>query len=395
MSTEFSPSQGVAQARGWAPFALGFRPFFLLAGAAAVVMMLLWLVLWHGLGNGYYGQTGWHSHEMLFGYAVAVIAGFLLTAVRNWTGIDTPTGRPLAALALLWLAGRLLPWLPAMPGWSLALVDLAFLPALAIALAGPLWRGKNRTNRVFVPLLLGMAVANLLVHLQHLGVADTAARGQALMIDLLLLLLVLVAGRVLPFFTRNVIPGFQPRTRAPLERASFAAMALLVVAGLLPLPAALAGALWMGFGGLQALRLAGWYERRIWRMPVLWVLHVGYAWLALGALLVGAAHFGLFLPSAALHALSAGAIGVFTLGMMARVALGHSGRSIDVSPAMAWAFGLLNLGVLLRVFGPAWLPQHYLSWIMIAGLLWILSFAVFVVIYVPILLRPRIDGRPG
>jgi len=378
----------------WVPFALGFRPFFLLAGAAGVILMLVWLMLWHGLQEGYYGQVGWHSHEMLFGYAVAVIAGFLLTAVRNWTGIDTPAGRPLALLALLWLAGRLMPWLP-VPEWVVACVDMAFLPMLTLALVRPLWLGENRINRVFIPLLLSMSAANLLVHLQFLGIATTAIQGQGLMLNLVLLLILLVAGRVLPFFTRAVIPDFQPVTRAWVEWASYLLIGLIAMADLFSIEGAPSGMLYAVFGLVQALRLSGWHHLHVWKMPVQWVLHVGYLWLAAGSGLLALAEFGLFLPSAAMHAMTAGAIGIFTLGMMARVALGHSGRSIEVVEPMTWAFVVLNLGVLMRVFGPALLPQYYLLWILLSGLLWVMAFTIFLVIYLPILLRPRVDGKPG
>lgn len=386
--------QAIPASRGWAPFALGFRPFFLLAGLAGVVLMLIWLGMWHSLPVDYYGQIGWHAHEMLFGFSVAILAGFLLTAVRNWTGIDTPSGRPLALLALVWLLGRLAPWV-GLPGWAIALLDMAFLPALALALARPLWRGANRVNRVFLPLLLAMAVANGLVHLQGMGIALTAASGHDLMLNLILTLLILVAGRVLPFFARSVIPGFEPVTRVRTEQASFGLMGLIVLFELFSIEGLPFALLYAAFALVQALRLAAWYHPRIWSMPVLWVLYLGYLWLLIGSVLSAFAQLGWFMPSAALHAMTAGAVGVFTLGMMARVALGHTGRSIDVSMPTAYAFIALNLGVALRVFGPALVPEYYLLWILLSGLLWIMALVVFLAVYLPILLRPRVDGRPG
>jgi uncharacterized protein involved in response to NO len=384
--------------KGLVPFALGFRPFFLLAGLAALGLMALWLPQWMGWlrPSSYYGLIGWHSHEMLFGYAVAVVAGFLLTAVRNWTGLPTPTGRPLAGLALLWLAGRLLPLAgPAVPGPLIAWVDGAFLPLLAAALAGPLWRGQNRVNRLFLPLLAGMALANLLVHLQALGIAATAARGQQLMLDLLVLLVALVGGRVIPFFTEKAIAGSRPRLSSQLEWASFALLLALVALDLLyPWPAAM-----LGIAALasltQALRLALWHHPGVWRIPILWVLYSGYAWLVLGLALRALGAVGLFPPHLALHALTVGGFGVLTLGMMARVALGHTGRELHPHRVMGATFWLLNLAALVRVFGPPLLPGHYTTMVQLAGGLWLVAFLGFVVVYTPILLHPRLDGRQG
>ena len=382
---------------GWAPLGLGFRPFFLLAALAAVLLMLLWVMIWRGrlAPPAYYDAVTWHSHEMLFGYTVAVIAGFLLTAVRNWTGIETWTGPRLGGLALLWLLGRLLPWVPGVPVWLLIGVDIAFLPMLMISLAGPLWQGQNRVNRVFIPLLGLMGLANVLSHLQLNGMATGLGDARRVMLDLILLLIVLVAGRVLPFFTRNVLPGFEPVSRPWLEKASILFIGLIAVAELLRLPLSVMAVLWLLFAPLQLFRLVGWFERRVFDLPVLWVLHAGYAWLSLGSLLYGLSLLGMFTPSGALHALTLGVVGVFTLGMMSRVSRGHTGRPINVSRLTASAFVLMNLGALIRVFGPALLPENYPLWVDASAGLWVLAFGLFAFAYVPILLRPRVDGKPG
>ncbi len=396
--TQIEEPARAGRPQGFAPFALGFRPFFVLAGTGAVALLALWLLLWHRsmVPEAYYGRIGWHSHEMLFGYAAAVVAGFLLTAVRNWTGIDTPSGAPLAGLASVWLAGRLLPWVPGAAPGLLALVDLAFLPLVALALARPLWRGANRVNRLFLPLVLAMALANTLVHVEALGwVAGTARRGTDLMLDLVLLLLIWVAGRVLPFFTERAISGAHPVRRVWVERAGFAlviALAVLHLAGLLGAPVAFVS---IGLGLVQSLRIAGWHHPRVWQIPILWVLYTGMGWLAAGFLLQGLAALGLFPGTLATHALTAGAIGVTTLGMMARVALGHTGRPLRSKPPVNAAFVLVNLAAAARVLGPWTVPGWYLSWILLAGLFWVLAFGIFSAVYLPILVRPRVDGRPG
>ncbi len=384
--------------RGFAPFALGFRPFFALAGLGAFILIALWLLLWHrGMApDAYYGRLGWHSHEMLFGYVAAVVAGFLLTAVRNWTGVDTPTGVPLAALALLWLLGRLLPWLPDVPPWAIAGVDLAFLPLLGLALLRPLWRGRGRVNRLFLPLVLAMALANALVHAEALGwLAGAGRRGTELMLDLVLLLLIWVAGRVLPFFTERAIAGARPLRRPWVEWVGpvlLIALAALHLAGGSGAPVAV---LALALGLVQAVRLAGWHQRQVWGIPILWVLFSGYGWLAAGFLLQGLAALGLFPTSLATHALTVGALGVSTLGMMARVALGHTGRPLRARPAVGAAFLLANLAAAARVLGPWAVPGGYLAWIMLAGLCWLLAFGIFCWVYLPILARARVDGRPG
>ena len=382
---------------GWPVLALGFRPFFLLAGISAVLMMLAWILLWRGAlaPPAYYDPVAWHGHEMLFGYTVAVVAGFLLTAVRNWTGVATWSGPRLGGLVMIWLLGRVLPWFPASPTWLLIGIDLVFLPLLTVGLAGPLWQARNRVNRVFILLPALMSLANLLSHLQLNGLAGGLGDARRVMLDLVLLLIVLVAGRVLPLFTRNVLPGFHPVSRRWVEKGSLLLAGLIAAAELFQLPSAFQAILWLVFAPLQLIRLHGWFERRVVRLPVLWVLHAGYAWLALGSLLRGLALLGLFAPSPALHALTTGVVGVFTLGMMARVARGHTGRPISVTRLTAAAFVLVNVGAFARVFGPALQPESLGLWVDLSAGLWILAFGLFVYRYAGLLLRPRVDGKPG
>lgn len=377
--------------------ALGFRPFFLGAGVLALLAMLVWLARLWGLlpGDGYLGGTAWHAHEMLFGYVGAVIAGFLLTAARNWTGIATPTGAWLGALVLLWLAARLGPLL-SLPHGLIALLDLAFFPALALALIPPLWRGKNKVNRAFLAVLAAMTLANLLVHAQALGLtAATASRGSRLMLDLTLLTLWLVAGRIMPFFTQSAIPGSKPRTRPWVETGTFVLAPAIALLNLTWPASPVSGALLLILAAIQAIRLGGWHHPLAWRNPMLAVLYAGYLWLILGLALDGLAALGLLPPFPALHALTAGGIGVFTLGMLARVTLGHTGRDMRASRATSLAFLIINLAALVRVFPPLLWPRHYSLWLGMAGGLWVLAFALFLGIYGPMLARPRVDGRPG
>jgi uncharacterized protein involved in response to NO len=339
----------------------------------------------------------WHGHEMLFGYTAAVIAGFLLTAVRNWTGMPTPGGIVLAGLVMLWLAGRILPFFSGvLPHWLIALVDTAFLPVLGACLALPLLQRRQQHNLVFLLVLAGLTVANLLVHGQLLGLTQaTVTAGTSLGVDLVVLLIALLGGRVIPFFTERGLAGATVRRWQPVEVLALGALvALIVLDQVNAAPAAVILCAGLAATG-HALRLYGWYQPRIWNVPLLWVLHLGYAWLVAGFVLKALAAAGWVNPMLAIHAFTAGGIGTITLGMMARVALGHTGRALRVVPAMTWAFVLANLAAAARVFLPMLGAAGYRGWIVLAGVCWSMAFALFVISYAGILIRPRVDGRPG
>jgi len=375
---------------------LGFRPFFLAAGASAVLSMLVWLGMLRGLIpiNTLYAGSAWHAHEMLFGYAMAVIAGFLLTAVRNWTGQATAAGAELAGLLALWLVARTLPWLP-LPAWVGALLAAAFPLLLAFSLRRPLWSGSNPVNRVFLLLLAGMGVAAFWSHLRALGVAPPGwLNADTLMLDLILMTLLIVSGRVLPFFTRAALPGAQPSSSHRLETLTFVAAGCWVASDLASPWPWLTGAAALALALLLGLRIGGWNDRRAWGVPILAVLYAGGLWLIVGLILSALASFGLVAPNPALHALTAGAIGVFTLGMMVRITLGHTGRPMHSAWLLNAAFVVVNLAALVRVFFPLLWPGAYSLWMAISGLLWVAAFAVFLIVQGPMLLGPRADGRP-
>ena len=382
---------------GWAPFALGFRPFFLAAGLHALLMMALWLLVLHGsLDIGAWSPHIWHGHEMLFGFTVAVIAGFLLTAAQNWTGLRTPSGLPLAMLLLLWLAGRLGFLIPGLPVVWVALVDLAFLPVLALVLAMPILKAKQLHNYPFPVMLLVLTAANALVHGEALGwTSDSASLGLHLATYVVVTMIVVMGGRMIPSFTDNKL-----RTRARRWKAIEWLVPLATLTALLSAlmaPDSLATALLATLAaGVHAIRLAGWYTKKLWAVPLLWILHLGYAWIVLGFALLALSAAGVAAAAgSALHAFTAGGIGVLTLGMMARVALGHSGRLLEPAPVMTLAFVAVNLAALIRVAWPLLFPSAYAEGMAIAGLAWMAAFGLFAAIYTPILLRPRVDGKPG
>lgn len=380
-------------------FATGFRVFFLLAAMAAVALLPLWVGAYvFGLKIGtYYPAAIWHGHEMVFGYSAAVVAGFLLTAVPNWTGLPTARGGRLAALAAAWLAGRVLPLFPhSLPGCLIATVDLVFLPALGGVLLVPLLRAYKFHNMIFPVVLAVWTGANAAVHLDALGIAPGYARlGLRLAVDLVILIVAVIGGRVIPFFTARAV-GSEPRRWAVVDNVAKGAILLLAVAKLLVFPAGIVAAIAFTGGVAHAVRLAGWYDRRVWRVPLLWVLHTGYAWVVAGFALEGLAAFGGVLPFVPLHAFTAGAIGVLTFGMMARVSLGHTGRPLAPARSVAVGFALVNAAAVVRVLVVQLTPDHaYVPLITAAGVLWTAAFAVFLIVYAPILVSPRPDGRPG
>jgi len=385
--------------KGFALFALGFRPFFLAAGASALLLIMFWLIV---LGEGitasnYYSGSYWHSHEMLFGFVAAVASGFLLTAVRNWTSVQTLRHTPLALLALLWLLGRLLPLaIFQLPGWLIALVDISFLPAAAVGIAIPLLSKAQKSNYVFPIIILVMAIANLLTHLQYLGLTEQSADiGISLMLYLIVALIMIMGGRVIPFFSERGVMGLQTQswpqieTLVPYSIGAAALVASIFPDSILLAPVALFAA------GVHGIRLYGWYGKQIWSVPMVWVLQLGYLWLVIGLVLLALVPLAIIPREFAVHALTVGGIGLVTLGMMARVALGHSGREIAASRPVFWAFVLLSLAPLFRVFLPLLLPDWYLPSLMLSGGLWSAAFLLFVLVYIPILIRPRVDGAPG
>lgn len=387
------------QSGEFALFNLGFRPFFLLAGAFAVVAVALWMYAYlQGWQRPPYGLTAmaWHGHEMIFGYALAVIAGFLLTAVRNWTQVPTLHGLALLLLCLLWLVGRIMPLFPhVFPLELAALADGLFLVLLMAAVAVPIVKARKWQNLIVVAVLAALLAAQALFFLGALGEWDEGVRyGLYSGLYLIVLLIFIIGRRVMPFFIeRGVGYPVTVVNRAWLDITTPGLFVLFWLSDLVwpdsPAVALLAGLLCL----LHGLRLSGWYTPGIWRRPLLWVLFLAYAWLVVGFALKAAVYLVDSPPSLALHAFAYGGIGLMTLGMMARVAWGHTGRDIARPPAlMSWAFALLFVGALIRVLLPLLLPALYGSWMVLSQVLWIAAFMLFCYVYAPILVKPRFGG---
>lgn len=380
-------------------FALGFRAFFALAGLSALILILLWNAIFKGdLSTGnYFTPTYWHAHEMLLGYSSAVIAGFLLTAVKNWTGRPTLSDDPLAGLCLLWLYGRITPFYAGLlPDTLIALVDFAFLPALAYQLSKPIIQTRQLKSLVFIAILLLLALGNGLIHAEILGLTKgSAGFGLQLVVATIIMLILVIAGRVFPFFTERGLSGTLIIRKPLLDGLAIASVALVFVLQLSGVSGGILATAAIIAALLNTARLSGWYVPRIWYVPLLWVLYIGYGWIISGFVLTALTAYGLVLPSLALHAFTIGGIGVLTLGMMARVSLGHTGRALKASNAIAIAFVLINLTAVFRVLLPIALPGWYSLLVYGSTLCWLAAFALFVFVYAPVLTSARIDGQKG
>lgn len=375
------PARTIDPAR-FALFDLGFRPFYLLAGAYAALAVPLWALQYAGWLPG--AGILWHAHEMVFGYTFAVIAGFLLTAVRAWTGRPTPTGAALAAIAALWVLSRALAFvsLP-LAAWA----GVLFALAVAWGIGRPLAAAGNRRNYFFVALVLGLGAAGVVVQ-------RYPQLGLALGLDVVLFVMAVVGGRVIPSFTNNAVAGAGARRHAWLETGALGALLLLLAADALE-RAGLAAGVALLAAALHAARLALWAPGKTLRRPILWILHLSYAWIVVHLALRGLAGFGLLPYALGTHALTVGAIGGLTLGMMTRTARGHTARPLQAGRAEIAAYLLVQLAALARVFVPLAAPAAQLGATLAAAFFWCAAFAIFTAAYVPILSRPRLDGQPG
>jgi uncharacterized protein involved in response to NO len=379
----------------WALWQLGLRPFYLAASAFASLSIGLWAAQYAGwLTRPYLDGPMWHAHEMIFGFALAVIAGFLLTAVRNWTGQPTPSGGALMALVGLWIAGRVLLLTPF--ALTAATIDTLFPVAVAVAIGLPLVRSGNRRNYMFIGLLLAMAALDLVEHLARLRVIALSERYAVQgALDVVLLIVTVMGGRVIPMFTSNGVRGAQPRRNAAIERLAPASAVALLVADLLPLPAwALIAVLVLG-AIVQAVRVWLWRPWQTLRVPLVWVLHAGYLWIPLYLGLRALAEAGGLATPIATHALTAGAIGMLTIGMMTRTARGHSGRPLTTDRCEVAAYALVGIAAITRVLLPLVVMSAYREAVIASAFMWSLAWAIYAVRYWPILTRPRVDGKPG
>ena len=378
---------------------IGFRPFFLLAALWAAIVVPLWVTLFGGNAELPTGLPPviWHAHEMIYGYGVGVVAGFLLTAIPNWTGRMPLQGWPLAGLAALWLIGRAAVCGSAWIGPAAAAVcDLAFPVVFLGAILREILAGRNWRNLPMVVALTLLLLGNLLVHLDAVGAADTADIGNRLGIATLVMLINFVGGRIVPSFTRNWLARERPEVSSPasfgvLDRVVVALVALALLCWLLLPDSPIAP--WVEVaGGLAVLvRLVRWRGEATWSEPLVWVLHLGYGWVAIGLLLLGVNAWLAALPeTTALHALTVGAIGTMTLAVMTRASLGHTGRPLTAGRGTTAIYVLIAAAAVLRLVAPLGAQHMTLLWLSAAA--WSGAFGLFVVLFAKPLTAPRAVG---
>ncbi len=382
-------------------FNLGFRPFFLVAGIYSIFTIFVWMLVYSAgfqLPISSIPAFQWHAHEMIYGYALAVVAGFLLTASRNWTGVQTLKGKKLMALVVLWLLARVLLFFDVI--LVAAIVDVAFNFGLALAIFFPVFKVRQWRQKGVLAILFLFSVLNLMFYLQALGFIDDGIRLSIYGgLYLLVILIFIMARRVVPMFTRNGVDTevsmknykIVDKMFSPLLFV-FTLVELADVASLEIVQAFLALALFV----LTSVRLCGWFSKAIWGKALVWSLHLSMWSIALGFLLVFCSHsFGLS-KYLAIHAFAYGGVGTITLAMMSRVAYGHTGRNLHQPPKyIFFGFVLMVIGTVVRVVLPIIMPLYFIRLIIISQALWVVAFTIFIVLYAPILIKPRVDGKEG
>jgi uncharacterized protein involved in response to NO len=385
-------------------FRLAFRPFFLGASIFSAIAMLVWALFWSGkvdVSMLMYGSPiWWHSHEMLIGFTGAIIIGFLLTAVQNWTGNPGVRGWPLASIFILWAIARIgLLFGTANIIWMI--IDLAWVPLATYFLAKPLIQRKQWNNLFFVPLLLLMTLLNAYLHFMVLGFADFDLRGVSLSVVTVISVIVLVVGgRVIPFFTWRGTDTAQITRVNAIELLAMIPSWLLLANVLLPLPNAVnqvtLPALFFATGLTHLIRFVRWRTFQTLKTPLLWSLHAAYFFMIIGMFMLGL-HFltGDISYSVALHFITVGGIGCMIIAMISRVSLGHTGRSLQAGRWIIVAFLSLIIATLVRTVMVLLMPTMILNSYVISAVLWAVAFTIFSIVYFPILTKPRVDGRPG
>ena len=394
--------QDPPQVKRFSLFVLGFRPFFLAAGIFSVLSMSLWMAMTvFGFTLPIQGLSPyqWHAHEMIYGFTLAVVCGFLLTAIKNWTGVQTLQYRPLILLFLLWLGARLC-WL-----WGTALLplaaffDLGFNLLLFYGTLQPVVQVKQWKQLGIVSKILMLAVTNALFYLGALGYLNQGVHWGLIGGVMLLVALIMTMGRrVMPSFIQNAVSyPVQLKNSVLLDRSSLILFLLFALTEVFLQNIIISSYLATGLLVVSAIRLYNWHTPGIWQAPLLWGLYGAFLFITLGFLIFALLPYtSLFGRSAGIHAFTFGGIAMITISMMARVTLGHTGRDIKQHSALiGWAQGLVVAGAIIRVLLTALVPEYYLNWILISQLMWIAAFSLFVWVNLPFLIRPRVDGAAG
>lgn len=385
-------------------FRLGFRPFFLAGAMFSLISLFIWGAFLQGLIDfyPYGGSYFWHMHEMIYGFTCAIIAGFLLTAVQNWTGIRGVSSWQLLTLLLLWLAGRVAMAIPSLIGVTLsALVDILFLPTVAVVLAKPILRIKQYRNLIFIPILSVLTLLNIAMHSQTHGFVMLNIHYLGLTTLLIITLLMsLIAGRVTPMFTANGTNTRKVNNITAIEVSCIMSLLFLIinftVAAFIGLNSVFTAILFAWASSSQLARLVRWQPWKTYQVPLLWSLHGSLLLISLGLLLLSYSYLNDNQNiTNSWHLLTVGGMAGLIIAMISRVSLGHTGRSLIPPKAMTIAFIAIFSGAIVRTIGPWLVPSNSMVFYSVSISLWILAYGLFCWYYGPMLLSERIDGRPG
>lgn len=396
MNKATSPSS--SKLKNFALFDVAFRPLFLCGGSFALIAIIIWAGLFSGhlSLNVYGGGLWWHTHEMLFGFVCAIIMGFLLTAVQNWTQQKSISHYPLLGLVLLWLSARLALLFPAaLPAWLISAIDIAFLPLAAFFFIRPIIKVKLWRNLIFLPLLIVLTLTNITMHYalftENLSIIFTSGKTAVLIIAMIMSIM---GGRVIPMFTANGTGTPRVHEINWLEKSALGSLLLVVIfnCGLISIPAEANAILLFSTAILHFFRVFRWRFHVTLSTPLVWSLHVSYALIPTGLVLFGIAEISHFVStSQAIHTITVGAMGMMILSMISRVSLGHTGRKIQVGKLMTVAFIFVFLAFIMRVFGQYFMDDYQLI-ITSSAILWALAYGAFVIFFSPVLIKKRNDG---
>jgi uncharacterized protein involved in response to NO len=382
--------------RNFALFDLAFRPLFLCGSIFSIVAILIWAGIFSGHLhlNVFGGGLWWHIHEMLFGFVCAIIMGFLLTAVQNWTSQKSISHFPLLTLVLLWLSARLALLFPSvLPSWLISLLDISFLPTAAFFFIHPIIKAKLWRNLIFLPLLIALTLANVAmhysVHIEDFSIILPASKTAVLVVAMIMSIM---GGRVIPMFTANGTGTPKAKEINWLEKGALGSLLLVLIfnSGLISLPNMMNALLLFTAASFHYIRVIRWRFWIILRTPLVWSLHLSYSFIPTGLLFFGISQISdVISTSQAIHTITVGAMGMMILSMISRVTLGHTGRPIQVGRLMTSAFIIFFLATLVRIFGALFTDDNLLI-IISSALFWAGAYALFVFKYAPILIKKRI-----
>lgn len=374
---------------------IAFRPFFLFGAIYSILIVYLWISLYSGKlnFNNYYNSVNWHAHEMIFGFVIAIVTGFLFTASANWAGKDPLKGFKLQILFFFWVTPRVLSFIYQEANIIMSFFDLAFYPILIYFLSDYLGIEQQKRNRIFLLLFAFIFLANLIIHLEIFGIIENISRKANLFaIGSVLMMITIISGRVFPFFTKRVVMNAKLETKEWIEKYLFNFSLFFIFTNSIFETSIINSLVCFILAFLHFERFRNWHPTQTKEVPVLWILFTGYFWFILG-FFIKALNFFFDLPmSFSTHLLTLGAISVIIYGMITRVSLGHTGRPIIADKIIVFSYYMINLAVFIRVFVPIFLTDFTNLAINVSGILWVLTFSIFVIKYWKILVSPRIDG---